>query len=109
MLRNRSEGQGSGVFRTCPVLRSMRWQGGIAQVVGTGQVPAGSVTREAGHGRAETRTLKAAHVSGLDFAHACQAIKITRWRKDTATGKVSRETAPIRRSVADLAGERRSC
>jgi predicted transposase YbfD/YdcC len=57
------------------------------------QVPAGSVTRETGHGRTETRTVKAAHVSGLDFPHACQAIKITRWRKDTAAGKVSRETA----------------
>src|SRR5580658_7097950 len=29
------------------------------------QVPAGSITREAGHGRTETRTVKAAHVSGL--------------------------------------------
>ncbi len=57
------------------------------------QVPAGSVTREAGHGRTETRTVKAAHVSGLDFPHACQAIKITRWRKDTAAGNISRETA----------------
>ena len=57
------------------------------------QVPAGSVTRETGHGRTETRTVKAAHVSGLDFPHACQAIKITRWRNDTAAGKVSRETA----------------
>jgi predicted transposase YbfD/YdcC len=56
------------------------------------QVPAGSVTRDTGHGRTETRTLKTAHVSRLDFPHACQAIKITRWRKDTATGKVSRET-----------------
>ncbi|MGH3398269.1 MAG: ISAs1 family transposase [Streptosporangiaceae bacterium] len=56
------------------------------------QVPAGSLTRGTGHGRTETRTLKAAHVSGLDFPHARQAIKITRWRKDTATGKISRET-----------------
>jgi len=54
------------------------------------QVPAGSVTRERGHGRAETRTLKAAHVSGLDFPHARQAIKITRWRQDTA-GRASRQ------------------
>src|SRR5207245_8046860 len=46
------------------------------------QVPAGSVTRERGHGRAETRTLKAAHVSGLEFPGARQAIKITRWRQD---------------------------
>jgi predicted transposase YbfD/YdcC len=56
------------------------------------QVPAGSVTRERGHGRAETRTIKAAHVSGLDFPHARQAVKITRWRQEIATGRVSRET-----------------
>ena len=56
------------------------------------QVPAGSITRDAGHGRLETRTLKTAHVSGLDFPGARQAIKITRWRQDTATGKISRET-----------------
>ena len=56
------------------------------------QVPAGSITRETGHGRTETRTLKAAHVSRLDFPHARQAIKITRWRQDTATGKTSRQT-----------------
>jgi predicted transposase YbfD/YdcC len=54
------------------------------------QVPAG-VTRERGHGRAETRTLKAAHVSRLDFPHARQAIKITRWRQDTSAGKASRQ------------------
>ena len=57
------------------------------------QMPAGSVTRETGHGRLETRTVKTAHVSRLDFPHACQAIKITRWRKETSTGKISRETA----------------
>jgi predicted transposase YbfD/YdcC len=56
------------------------------------QVPAGGCTRERGHGRTETRTLKAAHVSHLDFPGARQAIKITRWRQDTATGKTSRET-----------------
>ena len=56
------------------------------------QVPAGGSTRERGHGRAETRTLKTAHVSHLDFPHARQAIKITRWRQDTATGKTSRQT-----------------
>ena len=56
------------------------------------QVPAGSTTRERGHGRTETRTLKTAHVSRLDFPFARQAIKITRWRKDTATGRTTRET-----------------
>jgi predicted transposase YbfD/YdcC len=56
------------------------------------QVPAGSSIREAGHGRIETRTLKSAHVSRLDFPHARQAIKITRRRQNTATGKTSRQT-----------------
>ena len=56
------------------------------------QIPAGATARETGHGRVETRTVKAAHVSRLDFPCARQAIKITRWRKDTATGKVSRES-----------------
>jgi predicted transposase YbfD/YdcC len=64
------------------------------------QVPAGSVTRDRGHGRAETRTLKAAHVSGLDFPHARQAIKITRWRRDTTTGRASRQTVYAVTSLA---------
>jgi predicted transposase YbfD/YdcC len=34
----------------------------------------------------------AAHVSGLDFPYARQAIKITRWRQDTSAGKASRQT-----------------
>jgi len=64
------------------------------------QVPVGSATREKGHGRAETRTLKAAHVSGLDFPHARQAIKITRWRQVTAAGRVSRQTVYAVTSLA---------
>jgi predicted transposase YbfD/YdcC len=56
------------------------------------QVPAGNSARERGHGRIETRTLKSAHVSRLDFPGARQAIKITRRRQDTATGRVSRQT-----------------
>ena len=56
------------------------------------QVPAGSSTRDTGHGRIETRTLKTAHVSRLDFPCARQAIKITRRREDTTTGKISRQT-----------------
>ena len=63
------------------------------------QVPAGSLTRDAGHGRLETRTLKTAHVAGLDLPAARQAIKITRWRQDT-TGKVSRETVYAITSLA---------
>jgi hypothetical protein len=34
------------------------------------QVPGGGCTRERGHGRAETRTLKTAYVSHLDFPGA---------------------------------------
>jgi predicted transposase YbfD/YdcC len=64
------------------------------------QVPAGSTTRETGHGRAETRTLKAAHVAGLDFPHARQALKITRWRQEIATGKVSRQAVYAVTSLA---------
>jgi predicted transposase YbfD/YdcC len=55
------------------------------------QVPGAGAAREKGHGRAETRTIKAAHVSCLEFPHARQAIKITRWRQDTATGKATRQ------------------
>jgi predicted transposase YbfD/YdcC len=64
------------------------------------QVPAGSITREKGHGRAETRTLKAAHVAGLDFPHARQALKVTRWRQEIAAGRVSRETVYAVTSLA---------
>jgi predicted transposase YbfD/YdcC len=56
------------------------------------QVPAGGCARERGHGRAETRTVKTAHVSHLEFPWARQAIKITRWRQEIATGKISRQT-----------------
>src|SRR5947208_9386705 len=64
------------------------------------QVPAGSLTREKGHGRAETRTLKAAHVSGLDFPHARQAIKITRWPQHTSAGRISRQAVYAVTSLA---------
>jgi predicted transposase YbfD/YdcC len=63
-------------------LRALPWR----------RVPAGGCTRDRGHGRAETRTIKTAHVSHLGFPGARQAIKITRWRQDTGTGKASRQT-----------------
>jgi predicted transposase YbfD/YdcC len=50
--------------------------------------------RDAGHGRRETRTVKAVTVAtpgGLRFPHAQQAVRITRTR--TVAGKTSRETA----------------
>jgi len=64
------------------------------------QVPGGSCARERGHGRAETRTIKAAHVSGLDFPHARQALKITRWRQDTSAGRTTRQTVYAVTSLA---------
>ena len=58
------------------------------------QVPVDDRRRERGHGRRETRTVKALTVTtpgGLRFPHAKQAIRITRTR--TVAGKTSRETA----------------
>jgi predicted transposase YbfD/YdcC len=61
-------------------------------------VTTASTTREHGHGRTETRTLKVLHIDRLhhrhtiDLPHARQAIKITRWRQDDRTNKITRET-----------------
>jgi|SRR6266536_1324276 len=58
------------------------------------QVPVGHRTRSRGHGRRETRTVKAVTVrtpGGLGFPHAQQAVRITRTR--TIGAKTSRETA----------------
>jgi predicted transposase YbfD/YdcC len=58
------------------------------------QIPIGAQTQESGHGRNETRTVKALTVQtpgGLGFPQAEQAVRITRTR--TIKGKTSRETA----------------
>jgi predicted transposase YbfD/YdcC len=58
------------------------------------QIPAGDRTRDRGHGRRETRTVKAVTVrtpGGIGFPHAEQAVRITRTR--IVAGKTSRETA----------------
>ncbi|WNV83879.1 ISAs1 family transposase [Umezawaea sp. Da 62-37] len=58
------------------------------------QIPAGDRTRDRGHGRRETRTVKAVtpHIpGGILFPHAEQAIRITRSR--TTNAKTTRETA----------------
>lgn len=58
------------------------------------QVGVGHRTRDRGHGRRETRTLKAVTVAtpeGLNFPHAAQAVRISRTR--TVAGKTTRETA----------------
>lgn len=58
------------------------------------QIPVGDRTRERGHGRRETRTLKAVTIrtpGGIAFPHAQQAIRVTRTR--IVAGKTSREAA----------------
>jgi predicted transposase YbfD/YdcC len=58
------------------------------------QIPVGDRTRERGHGRRETRTVKAVTVAtpgGIAFPHAQQAVRITRTR--IVAGKSSRESA----------------
>jgi predicted transposase YbfD/YdcC len=58
------------------------------------QVPVGDRRRDNGHGRRETRTVKAVTVrtpGGLGFPHAEQAVRITRTR--TIKARTTRETA----------------
>ena len=60
------------------------------------QIPAGDRTRNRGHGRRETRTVKAVTLhtpGGIGFPHAEQAVRITRTRTAITTGRTSRETA----------------
>lgn len=67
------------------------------------EVPIGCQQRETGHGRNETRTVKALTVAtpgGLVFPHAQQAVRITRTR--TVKGKTSRETAYLVTSLPDF-------
>ena len=57
------------------------------------EVPAGDRRRDRGHGRKETRTVKALTVAlpgGIHFPHAQQAIRITRTR--TVKGRTTRTT-----------------
>src|SRR6266508_911217 len=68
----------------CSQLKALPWA----------QVPVGDRRREVGHGRKETRTVKAVTVAtpgGLGFPHAEQAVRITRTR--TIKGKTTREAA----------------
>jgi len=64
-------------------------------------VPVGDRTRERGHGRRETRTVKAVTVAtpgGIGFPHAQQAVRITRTR--IVAGRTSRETAYLTVSLS---------
>ena len=70
------------------------------------QIPIGHQTRDRGHGRSETRTVKAVTVTtpgGIRFPHAEQAVRITRTRTTTRSGKTTRDTAylTISRPAAD--------
>ena len=65
------------------------------------QIPVGDRTRDRGHGRRETRTLKAVTVAtpgGIGLPHALQAVRITRTR--TVAGRTSRETAYLTVSLS---------
>ena len=56
-------------------------------------IPALAVSREHGHGRQDTRTLKATeHSGGIGFPGAAQVLRLTRTRTIRATGKRTRET-----------------
>lgn len=72
-----------------------------------------ALTRDHGHGRDETRTLKVATVGFLDFPHAVQAMRIIRWQRMTGH-RPSRETVYLiidhpaeTASPADLAAHAR--
>jgi predicted transposase YbfD/YdcC len=56
-------------------------------------IPPLSVTRERGHGRQDTRTLKATELTtGIGFPGAAQVLRLTRTRTNRKTGKRTRET-----------------
>jgi len=68
------------------------------------QIPTADTTRDHGHGRDETRTLKAATVGHAEFPHAAQAIRIQRWRREKGR-RASRETIyAITNATAEQAG-----
>lgn len=71
-------------------------------------VPALAMSREHGHGRQDTRTLKATELStGIGFPGAAQALRLTRTRTIRSTGKRTRETvyAITSLTVAEAAPE----
>jgi predicted transposase YbfD/YdcC len=64
------------------------------------QIPVGDRTRDRGHGRRETRTVKAVTVAtpgGIGFPHAQQAVRIIRTR--IVAGRTTRETAYLTASL----------
>jgi hypothetical protein len=75
------------------------------------QIPAADRTRDTGHGRRETRTVKAITVhtpGGIAFPHAQQAVRTTRTRTNVTSGKTqSRNRLPHRVSTRSRRATRR--
>ncbi|MFD9360178.1 ISAs1 family transposase [Streptomyces sp. NPDC060031] len=76
-------------------LRSLPWK----------DVTARRYDREVSHGRKETRVTRALTVTGLDFPHAVQAVRVLRHRTDLKTGTVSRQTVY---AITDLTSQQAS-
>lgn len=71
-------------------------------------IPVLAVSREHGHGRQDTRTLKATELaSGIGFPGTAQVVRLTRTRTVRSTGKRTRETvyAITSLTVADASAE----
>jgi hypothetical protein len=69
-----------------------------------GRIPTVDLTRDRGHGRTETRTLKVATVAHLDFPHAAQAIRIRRWRREKGQAASHEAVYAITDATAEQAG-----
>ncbi|KDA40590.1 ISAs1 family transposase [Frankia sp. B2] len=67
------------------------------------EIPTADLTRDRGHGREETRTLKVATVTHLDFPHAAQAIRIRRWRRQKGQPASHETVYAITDATADQA------
>ncbi|MFV2198389.1 ISAs1 family transposase [Nocardiopsis sp. LOL_012] len=73
-----------------------------------GQAPTLFPESGRGHGRAETRTVKVLTAPGIAFGHAKQVLRVHRWVKESATGKVRRTYAYVVTSLsAEQAGPER--
>ncbi|WP_306368614.1 ISAs1 family transposase [Nocardiopsis sp. CC223A] len=72
------------------VKRNQRTLFGQVKALSWAQAPTLATARDRGHGRAETRTVKAIDLAGrTGFPHAVQAVRVRRHVKDLRTGKVS--------------------
>ncbi|CAM3803565.1 ISAs1 family transposase [Nocardiopsis rhodophaea] len=72
------------------------------------QAPVLHTEGDRGHGRAEVRTTKVLTATGIAFPHAVQALRVHRWVREAATGKVTRTYAYLVTSLsAEQAGAHR--